>query len=611
MVVRINRKNFRVFAFDVESHNDDESIAKKETSIWLYSFIDENSTADDENSYGYTIEQFLERLEEESRIDTHNRRPPNLYIAVYNLSFEWSFLLPVMLSRGFKWKPGIDPKKDDGLLFNSVSNTSCASVWEGTLYFGKKHGLIKFRDIGKIYKGGLRNVAKHFGLKTQKGDIDYRLNRLHGHTVTKEEKVYCFKDTRILIEICQRMIQDGDTLFFKSLSAASYAAATMIKAGFPNCYKPIEAFRKRYPILPEEVDEFIRQGTGGGICYVPPRWQFKQIGAQIHIDMHQAHPTSGYLNYFPKGNPIYFKGRPPRGKISICHIKISYSWVKLHSVIKLIGKEFAFDEDLYVWTIEIPTILKCYQHCKIEYIDGYAFDVARLPWRRFYEDNYKARAKAKKEGDALEAERRKLLNNSSYGKLLEHGHTEELENVIRLDGVITSVKHEAENPSHEAKYTYLPIGSCIPAYTRVRLIETALLFGYENITYFDTDSIFVLDTPETRKALKKVNMADQLGGWGMENDITRSQFAAPKRYKLQEIGARGRNFLLLNNVIKAAGFNFHDEDFETVDIVEGDYDIQGVEKVKGGTLVIFKTREMKIQPKYSQIYKENVELIRR
>lgn len=598
MDIRIGRKNYKGYAFDVESHNDEESIAKKETSIWLYSFIDDESKIDGEESYGYSIQEFLDRL----RILTMG---DNLYIAVYNLSFEWSFILPVILKMGFQWKEDVD-ENEPGLYFNSVTNKTCASVWQAQLFFGNGH-VAMFRDIAKIYKGGLRNVAKHFNLPTQKGDIDYKINRLHGWKVTKEEKEYCFNDTRILIDIMLEMQRRGDTLFFKSLSAASYAAASMVASGWETSYKPMKEFRKRYPRLPLEVDEFIRKGTSGGICYVTPRYQFKRTGKLIHIDMHQAHPTSAYLNTFPMGEPTYFKGKPPRNRFCICRIKLSYSWVKLHSVISLIGQEFAFDEEITVWDFEIPLIREMYQDAIIKYIDGYAFDSGFLPWRNYYRHNYEERLKAKRCKDALGTELYKLLNNSSYGKLLEHGHEIELENVVEEDGTINSVEHvidNSDNPfAHEAKYTYLPIGSCIPAYTRVRLVSTAAKFGYENVVYFDTDSIFVVDNAETRRVLKKINMKDELGGWGMEKDIEQGQFAAPKRYKILEDDLEKSVPVL---TVKAAGFNFLGADnFESVDIVSGKYQVQGTMKVKGGTLVIMKEKQMSIQDKYIGIAREN------
>ena len=48
---------------DIESHNDDESIAKKETSMWLGCFIDESPKLEDNESFFYTMDEFIDRLE--------------------------------------------------------------------------------------------------------------------------------------------------------------------------------------------------------------------------------------------------------------------------------------------------------------------------------------------------------------------------------------------------------------------------------------------------------------------------------------------------------------------------------------------------------------------
>ena len=65
MIHRIGKKKFRIFGFDLESHNDEESIAKKETSMWLGCFIDETNKVDEERSYVYDMTSFLDRLREE------------------------------------------------------------------------------------------------------------------------------------------------------------------------------------------------------------------------------------------------------------------------------------------------------------------------------------------------------------------------------------------------------------------------------------------------------------------------------------------------------------------------------------------------------------------
>ena len=64
MVVRINRKKYKVFAFDIETHNDEESIKNRTTSMWLGCLIDENSGIDDESSYIYTMDDVIDRLED-------------------------------------------------------------------------------------------------------------------------------------------------------------------------------------------------------------------------------------------------------------------------------------------------------------------------------------------------------------------------------------------------------------------------------------------------------------------------------------------------------------------------------------------------------------------
>ena len=40
MIQRIGRKKFKIYAFDLESHNDDESIEKAETSMWFGCLLD-------------------------------------------------------------------------------------------------------------------------------------------------------------------------------------------------------------------------------------------------------------------------------------------------------------------------------------------------------------------------------------------------------------------------------------------------------------------------------------------------------------------------------------------------------------------------------------------
>ena len=610
MYQRINRKKYKIKAFDIETHNDIETIEKKETSMWLGCYIDEDSKVEDESSYIYTMDEFISRIEEEStpkRKNSGQSMPvKNICIYVYNLSFEWSFLLPCLLNKGFQFKESIE--KDDEFVYNTISTKSVSSVWSINIKFHKKSGFIIFRDLAKIYGGGLRNVAESFNLETQKGEIDYRLNRLHGHVVTPEEKEYCFKDTRILMEILMEMDKKNDKDFWNSMSMASYSMRKLLKRGWARALKPYAEFRKIYPELDEEETNFLRKGVEGGITYAPTKWQFKLINQTIvHIDAHQMHPSSAFNNLFPFGTGQYFTGSPMMGKICACRIRISYSDVILHSIIKLIGLPFVENYELVVWDFEIPTMKKCYVDLDIEYLDGYAYDFKPLPWRRYYADNYYKRLEAKKNKDNFNILYYKLLNNSSYGKLLEKPHNETIKNIIREDGIIDSELLPKDSVKISSRFTYLPVGSAIPAYSRVALIELALKISPDGskICYFDTDSIFFLKDEETMKIWNTVNQEDFLGGWGLEEFIDRAQFTAPKRYKTETNGKA---------TIKAGGINFkkYMEDtgisellFDEINIVSSSWEVQRAYRCKGGTIIEFETKEMNVQKKYIDIYNKN------
>lgn len=612
MIIRSGRRKYNVFAYDVESHNDETSVKLEETSIWLSSFINEESKVDDEDVYDYCIDTWLDKIERLSSGKRKNKgqtRPiKNLMIYIYNLSFEWSFILPVLLKRGFKWTPRIEAESE--MVFTSVSTKSVSSVWLAEIKFGKKHGTIILKDLAKIFPGGLRNVAKSFGLPTQKGEIDYKLDRRHyrptGEDVTAEEKEYCFKDTKILMDILVEMDKKNDKDFWKSTSAAGYACRKMIASGFSSTHRPMKAFRKLYPVLDHEESEFLRQGVAGGITYAPAKYQFREIDCEIgHIDLHQAHPSSAYHHWYPYGKGTYFEGEPKWDtEIKCLRIRVSYSGVRLHSVIKLIGIDIISDYEITVWDFEIPTMYKCYIDLEITYVDGYSYKRRRLPWRQFYKTNYEERAKAKARHDAFWIMYYKLLNNSSYGKLLERGHNEIYENTVDpIDGRIDS--RVIQKPQSEFRdgglYTYLGIGSGIPAHTRVTLVEAALHIGWQWIVYFDTDSIFYIKNDYTVKQANSLNYRDELGGWGVEKSIRRGQFSAPKRYKIEEIQDDGS----VEPVYHLAGFNgLSKYQYDELDIIHGIYGIHRVKRVKGGTIVIETTKEIDVQEKYRHIYEE-------
>ena len=258
--------------------------------------------------------------------------------------------------------------------------------------------------------------------------------------------------------------------------------------------------------------------------------------------------------------------------------------------------------------------MKCYVNLQIEYIEGYAYKMKPLPWRQYYAHNYRMRLKAKEVDNKFLINYYKLLNNSSYGKLLEKPHNKYIHNIINEEGIIDSVLEDKEEDEIkvQAKYTYLPVGSCIPAYTRVRLVETALMFGWENVVYFDTDSIFVKIVDNTMDIWNSINQEDFLNGWGLEEIIDKGQFTAPKRYKTITDGNISLKMGGINpdKFLEENGYSSLNEvEFEELNITDSSWKVQRAFRCKGGTIIDFQDKKMTLG-KYEDIYKHNVESAR-
>ena len=93
---RIGRKEYSVYAFDVESHNDAESLKNGRTGIWLASFINDDSKPEDEDNYFYDLDSVFDKWKELTHRDTKRNhhegkgfgRPKNILIYIWNAAFE-------------------------------------------------------------------------------------------------------------------------------------------------------------------------------------------------------------------------------------------------------------------------------------------------------------------------------------------------------------------------------------------------------------------------------------------------------------------------------------------------------------------------------------------
>ena len=66
---RIGKKFFSVYAFDVESHADEESVRERKTGVWLASFINDESKPLDEANFFYDLDSFLEDDDDDGDVE--------------------------------------------------------------------------------------------------------------------------------------------------------------------------------------------------------------------------------------------------------------------------------------------------------------------------------------------------------------------------------------------------------------------------------------------------------------------------------------------------------------------------------------------------------------
>ena len=173
----------------------------------------------------------------------------------HNLKFDGSFILDWLLRNNFKY---VEDKKEA----TSESFTSLISdfgmFYQITVYFkkeGKKTVKATFIDSLKIIPFSVSAIAKAFGLKESKLEIDYNKPRSEYHTLTKEEKDYIKNDVTIVSKALSLLF--GEKL--EKMTAGSNAISDF------KSIITMKRFKHYFPKLEPDVDEDLRRAYKGRI----------------------------------------------------------------------------------------------------------------------------------------------------------------------------------------------------------------------------------------------------------------------------------------------------------------------------------------------------------
>lgn len=170
------------------------------------------------------------------------------------------------------------------------------------------------------------------------------------------------------------------------------------------------------------------------------------------------------------------------------------------------------------------------------------FQAKRGVFRKAVEYYNNMKIEGKKLGNAVMTNEGKLSNNAFYGKLASN-YTR-LERNLTFDENGVAQFETTENIYNADRKYYPAFASAVTAWSRVNLRTTLYKIGYNNVLYFDTDSLYtILTKEEIENKCGDILDKTTLGMWDIEKEYTQFKSLGAKKYILM-----GRNYIEPNKL---------------------------------------------------------------
>lgn len=498
--------------------------------VWAYALCDIET--EEVVEIGDNIEDFLKFCAKES---------DNPKIWFHNLKFDGSFIIDYLLRNNYrhvKTKEEQEDKTFTTLISDKGLFYSIEIIFSKT---NKKVNRVTLLDSLKLLTMSVEEVAKAFHMPISKLKIDYKKYRPVGYKITDEEKEYISHDVKIMAIALKYLFSEGMT----KMTTAGNALAN---------YKQIVTNRSFDRWFPKpSYDAAVRQSYKGGFTYVNPKYQGKELGEMIVLDVNSLYPSTMYYEKLPYGEPIYYQGqykKDPKYPLYVQMIKACFELKPDHiptiqlkknaffSPTEYISSSKVYDKKAKKWvhkevtmcltSVDLELFLDHYDVLYIEYIEGYMFKGAVGFFRDYIDKWSSAKIQAKKDKNHGLYLLSKLMLNSLYGKFAVNP-------IVRsqypeLDPETDRLKFEIGDPE-EREPIYIPMGSFITAYARNKTIRSAQKV-YDRFVYADTDSLHLLgrDLPEELEI-----DSTKLGAWDHESTLCRAKYLRAKCYVDEEI----------------------------------------------------------------------------
>lgn len=522
----------RCFAADFETTTDEN-----DCRVWAYALCNINDYTD--FRYGNDIKEFFEFCANSKE---------NYKVFFHNLKFDGSYILSAIMSMGYEW---IGDKKDKRDKTFTTLITDMGQFYSITIYFkvtGHHTNKVEILDSMKIFPNfSVERVAEGFKLPISKLELDYKTKREVGHKLTPHEIDYIRND----VEIMARALKE---MFSRGLTKMTIASDAM------NNFKDyFVGFRKKFPILPPEVDKDIRKSYRGGFTYVNDVWKEKTVGKGIVLDVNSLYPSCMCSPYpLPYGQPRFFKGKYEEdpvyslyvqsftckfdikpNKIPSVQIKNSLSFIPNEYVKSSNGEPIT----LYLTKPDFELFMEQYDVKDLVYNGGWKFKQSIGMFDNYVNYWTEQKIQAGKEGNAPLRQIAKLMLNSLYGKFGMSGTARQKSPILDHDGIVRFALLPEENRETIA----VAVASFITSYGRNKTIRTSqairdfTLKKYDEDRYFysDTDSIHANLSEEDLEELKDIIDIDdyKLGYWAKEAEFDRAIYIRQKCY-VEEINGK-------------------------------------------------------------------------
>lgn len=482
--------------------------------------------------YGTSIEEFFDTI---MCYDNTNLR-----LWFHNLKFDGYFIISYLMKNGYRW---IKTAKECTDKTFTTLITDDGQYYSITVWFTvnkHKKWKVTFFDSLKIFPNfSVENIAKGFNLPIRKLEIDYRAYRSKSHKLTEEEIAYIRNDVEIMSRALKIMFEQGHTKMTIASDAMSDFRARTI------------GFRKKFPLLPEEVDNDIRKSYRGGFTYVNDTWKEKEVGAGITLDVNSLYPYVLKSMPMPCSQPAFFEGEyeidetmPLYVQCLTCKFELKpgkIPCIQLKNTMGFIANEYVKSShgdyvELMLTKPDYELFREQYDVEVRSYNGGWKFMSGLGLFDDYVNHWIEQKIQAGKDGNAPLRQISKLLLNSLYGRFGIAGKARQKMPYLDEDGIVKFI-----TLGEESRQTcFIPVACFVTAYGRNKTIRTSQAirdftlkkYGEDRYYYSDTDSIHASLTEEDLEELKDIITIDDfaLGAWAKEAEFTRGLYIRQKCY---------------------------------------------------------------------------------